>query len=103
MTLADGEDERGPRSSGPGGTSSGWSSRPARRMGEASADRGGYLLGLADYEATIAAGNPSVPQPDASVTQYIAWRFTADPAVLAEAADRGSLCARIFLGPRANR
>ena len=38
-----------------------------------------------------------MPQPDASVTQYVEWRYAADPAVLAEAADRGSLCARIFL------
>ena len=38
-----------------------------------------------------------MPQPDASVTQYVAWRYAADPAELAEAADRGSLCAQIFL------
>jgi len=31
------------------------------------------------------------------VTQYTACRFTADPAVLAEAAARGSLCAQLFL------
>ena len=59
---------------------------PGARLGEASADRGDYLLVLADYEATIVAGAPSVPQPDASVTQYVEWRYAADPAVLAEAA-----------------
>jgi predicted TIM-barrel fold metal-dependent hydrolase len=68
-----------------------------RRLGQASVDRGYYLLILADYEAAIAGGTPSVPQPDASVTQYVDWRYTADLAVLAEAAARGSLCARIFL------
>jgi uncharacterized protein len=71
--------------------------QPGARLGEASADRGAYLLVLADYEATIADGAPSVPQPDASVTQYVEWRYTADPAELAEAAGRGSLCAQIFL------
>jgi 8-oxo-dGTP diphosphatase len=68
------------------------------RLGEASADRGAYLLVLADYEAIIVNGTPSVPQRDASVTQYAQWRYSADPAVLADAAGRGSLCARIFLG-----
>jgi hypothetical protein len=67
------------------------------RLGQASADRGEYLLILADYEATIVAGRPSVPQPDASVTQYVDWSYADDPAVLAEAAGRGSLCAQIFL------
>ena len=52
---------------------------------------------LADYEAAIVDGTPFVPQADASVTQYVQWRYAADPAVLAEAAARGSLCAQIFL------
>jgi hypothetical protein len=38
-----------------------------------------------------------VPQPDDSMTQYTACRFTADPDALAEAAARGSLCAQLFL------
>src|ERR1700722_4455222 len=70
---------------------------PGERLGQASADRGAYRLVLADYEAAIIEGAPSVPQPDASVTQYVAWHFSANPAELAEAADRGSLCAQIFL------
>ena len=67
------------------------------RIGEKAADRGGYRLRLADYEAVLVAGEPTVPQPDDSVTQYTACRFTADPAVLAAAAARGSLCAQLFL------
>jgi 8-oxo-dGTP diphosphatase len=67
------------------------------RLGERADDRGEYVLRLADYEASIAQGTPSVPQPDGSVTQYVACEFTADPAVLVAAARRGSLCARIFL------
>jgi 8-oxo-dGTP diphosphatase len=67
------------------------------RLGERDDDRGEYLLRIADYEASIAAGTPTVPQPDDSVTQYVACEFTDDPAVLVAAARRGSACARIFL------
>jgi 8-oxo-dGTP diphosphatase len=70
---------------------------PGARIGEKSADRGGYRLRLADYEAVLAAGEPRVPRPDRSVTQYTACRFTADPSVLAAAAARGSLCAQLVL------
>jgi predicted TIM-barrel fold metal-dependent hydrolase/ADP-ribose pyrophosphatase YjhB (NUDIX family) len=96
VSLADGEDERA-AAARVGRDKLGVELAPGARLGAASADRGDYLLVLADYEATIIAGAPSVPQSDASVTQYVEWRYAADPAVLAEAADRGSLCARIFL------
>jgi 8-oxo-dGTP diphosphatase len=68
-----------------------------RKIGETTADRGGYLLHLSDYEAMIVSGTPSVPQADTSMTQYVDWRFTDDPAILDEAAAKGSLCAQIFL------
>jgi uncharacterized protein len=74
---------------------------PGGRHGEATADRGSYVLHLANYEAVIAAGVPSVPQPDATMTQYAEFRFTRDPGVLAEAAARGSVCAQVFLAGRA--
>lgn len=67
------------------------------RIGAKTADRGSYVLRLADYEAVIEAGEPTVPQPDNTMTQYTGCRFTADPAVLAAAAARGSLCAQVFL------
>lgn len=73
------------------------------KLGERAADRGDHALRLADYEASIVDGSPVVPQPGgpmtegSTVTQYVACRFTSDPAVLAEAARRGSLCAQIFL------
>ncbi len=67
------------------------------RLGERTADRGDYLLRLCDYEASIRAGTPSVPQSDSSVTQYVACEFTSDPAVLVPGARRGSLCSQIFL------
>jgi uncharacterized protein len=96
VTLADGEDERAAAVRA-GRDKLGVELAPGGRLGQASADRGDYLLVLADYEATIVDGTPAVPQADASVTQYVEWRYTADPAVLAEAAARGSLCAQIFL------
>jgi hypothetical protein len=67
------------------------------KLGEQTHDRGEYLLRLADYEASIVDGAPSVPQPDDSVTQYVGCRFTSDPSVLVAAARRGSLCSQIFL------
>ena len=96
VTLRDGEDERGAVVRA-GRVKLGVELAPGRRIGEKTADRGGYLLRLADYEAEIVSGVPWVPQPDASMTQYTACRFTADPAVLAEAAARGSVCAQVFL------
>jgi uncharacterized protein len=96
VTLAEGEDERAAVIR-VGRDKLGVELVPGGRLGQASADRGTYLLVLADYEATITDGTPSVPQPDPSVTQYVEWRYAADPAELAEAADRGSLCAQIFL------
>jgi hypothetical protein len=45
----------------------------------------------------LVSGAPGVPQPDASMTQYTACRITADPAVLDEAAARGSVCAQVFI------
>jgi 8-oxo-dGTP diphosphatase len=67
------------------------------KLGERAQDRGGYLLRLSDYDASIVDGAPSVPQSDDSVTQYVACEFTSDPAVLVAGARRGSVCAQIFL------
>jgi 8-oxo-dGTP pyrophosphatase MutT (NUDIX family) len=67
------------------------------RVGEQTADRGGYLLHLSEYEAAIVSGTPSAPQADTSMTQYVNAHFTDDPAELFPAARAGSLCAQIFL------
>jgi ADP-ribose pyrophosphatase YjhB (NUDIX family) len=71
-----------------------------RRIGEEEAYRGGRAQRLVEYEARIVSGVPSVPQQDASVSQYAELRFTADPAILFEAARQGSLCSRIYLRSR---
>jgi hypothetical protein len=100
VTLLDGEDERAAVVRA-GRVKLGVRLAPGARIGEKTADRGGYVLRLADYEATIAGGVPAVPQPDGSMTQYTACRYTADPGTLAEAAARGSLCAQVFLEDQA--
>jgi uncharacterized protein len=102
VTLADGEDERAAAVRA-GRDKLGVELAPGNRLGQASADRGDYRLVLADYEATIVDGTPAVPQADASVTQYVEWRYVGDPAVLGEAAARGSLCAQIFLEDNSKR
>ena len=100
ITLLDGEDEPAAVVRA-GRVKLGVELAAGPRMGEKTADRGGYLLRLADYAATIVAGVPAVPQPDDSVTQYTACRYTSDVGTLAEAAARGSLCAQVFLQNRA--
>lgn len=67
------------------------------KIGERTADRGEYILHLSDYEATIANGAPKVPQADASVTQYMDFKYTDDPTILFAAAQNGSLCTQIYL------
>lgn len=96
VTLFDGEDERAAVVRA-GRVKLGVELAPGARLGEKTADRGGYELRLADYAATVTAGVPAVPQPDDSMTQYTACRYTTDPETLAEAAARGSLCAQVFL------
>lgn len=96
VSLRDGEDERAAVVRA-GRVKLGVELAVGARIGEKTADRGGYLLRLADYEATVLAGVPAVPQPDDSITQYTECRYTADAGPLAEAAARGSLCARVFL------
>lgn len=67
------------------------------RIGTKTADRGAYVLTLTDYSATVESGTITVPQPDTSMTQYAEARFVTDPAILADAAGKGSLCAQIYL------
>ena len=99
VTLLDGEDEEAAVARA-GRVKLGVELAVGARIGEKTADRGGYTLRLADYEAAVVAGVPAVPQPDGSMTQYTECRYTADPEVLAEAASRGSLCAQVFLEDR---
>lgn len=96
VTLRDGEDERAAVVRA-GRVKLGVELAPGRRIGEKTAERGGYLLRLADYEATVLNGVPAVPQRDGSVTQYTDCRYTANPGDLAGSASRGSLCSQVLL------
>ena len=100
VTLLNGEDERAAVVRA-GRVKLGVELAAGQRIGEKTADRGSYRLSLADYAATIVAGVPAVPQPDDSMTQYTACRYTSDAGTLADAAARGSLCAQVFLEDRA--
>ena len=99
VTLLDGEDDR-VEVGRAGRVKLGVELTAGARIGAKTADRGGYVLRLADYAAVITAGVPAVPQPDDSLTQYTALRYTADPGALADAAARGSLCAQVLLEAR---
>lgn len=67
-----------------------------RMHASGTSERPGYTLSMRLYEARIVAGEPTVPQPAASVTQYQAVRW-GDARDLEPAARRGSLCSRLFL------
>lgn len=61
-----------------------------------STERRDYRLQMRVYEAEIMRGTPFVPQPDNAFTQYAKWKWgTIDDLRLA--AQRGSLCCRLFL------
>lgn len=68
-----------------------------RELARGSLERRAYTLEMRLFEATIASGEPAVPQPHPEVTQYQDLRWQ-DPSVLYAAADLGSLCCRLFLG-----
>ncbi len=67
--------------------------------GDDTIDRGNYILHLREYEVEL-QDEPKVPQLDASVSQYEELQFSSSPELLREAANKGSLCSRIFLRNR---
>ena len=67
-----------------------------RVLNEGFTERPAYRLEMRVVEATIGAGQPQVPQKVGGVTQYQAWRWGVD-SDLNDAADRGSLCSRLYL------
>lgn len=69
---------------------------PVGEVGAGLAPRPAYDLAMTLFEARIAKGNPSVPQPVPGVTQYDAldWR---EPEALEPGARAGSLCCRLGL------
>jgi ADP-ribose pyrophosphatase YjhB (NUDIX family) len=73
--------------------------RIVRLIAEGAIERQAYTLHMKEYEVEIVHGAPSVPQPVEGITQYQHWKW-AEPAILTEAAHKGSLCARLFLASR---
>ncbi|MEV6519296.1 NUDIX domain-containing protein [Micromonospora chalcea] len=67
------------------------------RIGTDSIERDAFVLTLSDYRASVARGVPKVPQSVDGVSQYVDLRYTTDLGLLVEAAQRGSLCARVLL------
>jgi 8-oxo-dGTP pyrophosphatase MutT (NUDIX family) len=72
---------------------------PLLELCEGSIDRRDYTLRMKLFAARIVSGAPCVPQPHTEVTQYadVRWGHSGD---LEPAADRGSLCCRLFLETR---
>lgn len=70
---------------------------PGAVLGEGSVDRPSYRLEMRLYAARITSGDPAVPGRDPEVTQYRAWRWGGRED-LEPAAERGSLCSRLYLG-----
>jgi len=63
---------------------------------EGDIERERYVLHMKEFEARIISGTPVVPQNVAEVTQYQNWKW-AEPKLMVEAAQKGSLCSRLFL------
>ena len=66
-----------------------------REMNRGTLERRSYSLEMRLYNAQIIEGDVEVPQPDARVTQYQAWRW-GDADNLEPAARAGSLCCELF-------
>ncbi|HEY0672334.1 MAG TPA: NUDIX domain-containing protein [Longimicrobiales bacterium] len=70
--------------------------RVGAELERGSTERRNYRLQMRLYEAFIEKGTPFVPQPDNAFTQYKKWQWgTAQD--LQPAAQRGSLCCRLYL------
>lgn len=65
-------------------------------IGSGDIERKNYVLHMKEYEVKIVRGEPKVPQPVEGVTQYLAWKWAVADE-LKEAAQKGSLCSRLYL------
>lgn len=65
-------------------------------LNEGKIKRETYTLFMKEFEVEIIEGEPLVPQPYEGITQYKQWKW-ATSSDLIEAAQRGSLCSRLFL------
>lgn len=65
-------------------------------LNRGSIERASYSLEMRLYEATVVAGDVTVPQLIKGVTQYQRWRLGSAEDLM-PAADQGSLCCRLYL------
>ena len=70
---------------------------PRRFVGVRAANRGDYLLILMDIEAEVVGDAPDVHAARTTATAYVDQRWSESLEILKEAAERGSVCARIML------
>ena len=70
---------------------------PRSFVGIRAADRGEYLLILMDIEAEVTGAEPDVHAARTAATAYVDQRWSESVEILREAAERGSVCARILL------
>lgn len=66
-------------------------------VGIRAADRGDYLLILMDIEAEVTGPAPDVHAARTPATAYVDQRWSESVEILREAAERGSVCARILV------
>jgi len=59
--------------------------------------RKGYDLMLIDYICRLAKGEPDVHKACTKGTIYVDQKWTTDPKLLLEAAEKGSICTQLFL------
>jgi ADP-ribose pyrophosphatase YjhB (NUDIX family) len=69
---------------------------PGALLNEGRVTRPDYVLHMRLYEASVVRGEPCVAQPERGITRYVDWTW-GEPALLTPAAERGSLCSRLFL------
>ena len=71
--------------------------RSIKTLGIKTKDKGHYLLTLLEFEVELTGGEPDVLQAKTNATKYVEQRWTSDPTLFVEAAQKGSLCSQIFL------
>ncbi|MBI4175579.1 MAG: NUDIX domain-containing protein [Candidatus Aenigmarchaeota archaeon] len=60
-------------------------------------ERDGYDLLLIDYKCRVVKGEPDVRKARTSATKYADQKWTSDPGILMEGAEKGSCCIQLFL------
>lgn len=65
-------------------------------------ERRAYVLEMTLLEAALESGTPMVPQGDSEVTQYTDWRWGASEDLI-PAAEKGSLCSRLYIASDTGR